>query len=483
MAYNTNTTTGPGFVYWDGSAWVLLGGAQEINDLSDAKTMSSSVFIGPVSGQNVTSTGTKNTAIGQASLIHVTSGNSNVALGFNAGYNVTTGKSNILIGGDINGVNTSSGSVSHELNIGNALYGTNIFSSPNEAHIGINTQSPDASSSLDISSTTSGLLIPRMTQTQRDAIGTPATSLMIYQTDNTQGFYYYDGATWHSFASSATPNAVSIDSLTDAKSDGSSLYLGNGAGNASSYPTGNTTVGISTGSSLSNNGIDNVFIGKDAGKVVTDGHANVFVGKNAGTAATTANDNIAIGKDALSALTTGTGNIMLSEGGGSITTGSDNIIIGIWPTNVSGAAVTNELNLNNTIYATSMRSSSVKVGIGNGNQTPNSTLDVKGSVSKSIVTKTADYTPTDQDYTILYTSNGPDLTLPSASSCKGRIYVVATTDFSSSTVKIRRGGSDNIIYKGTHTVLYIGATGSGDIQSYTLQSDGGSNWIVIAVVK
>jgi hypothetical protein len=198
---------------------------------------------------------------------------------------------------------------------------------------------------------------------------------------------------------------------------------------------------------------------------------------------TTANDNIAIGKDALSALTTGTGNIMLSEGGGSITTGSDNIIIGIWPTNVSGAAVTNELNLNNTIYATSMRSSSVKVGIGNGNQTPNSTLDVKGSVSKSIVTKTADYTPTDQDYTILYTSNGPDLTLPSANSCKGRIYVVATTDFSSSTVKIRRGGSDNIIYKGTNTVLYIGATGSGDIQSYTLQSDGGSNWIVIAVVK
>jgi hypothetical protein len=485
MAYNTNTTTGPGFVYWDGSAWVLLGGAQEINDLSDAKTMSSSVFIGPVSGQNVTSTGTKNTAIGQASLIHVTSGNSNVALGFNAGYNVTTGKSNILIGGDINGVNTSSGSVSHELNIGNALYGTNIFSSPNEAHIGINTQSPDASSSLDISSTTSGLLIPRMTQTQRDAIGTPATSLMIYQTDNTPGFYYYDGTTWHSFASSATPNAVSIDSLTDAKSDGSSLYLGNGAGNASSYPTGNTTVGISTGSSLSNSGVDNVFIGKDAGKVVTDGHANVFVGKNAGSAATTGSENIGIGKDVLNSLTTGSDNIMIGPGGGNIVSGDENIIIGVWQTTVPNVTNNAQLNLNNTICATGMRTASVKVGIGNNNNAPNSTLDVAGSVSKSIITKTADYTATDQDYTIFYTSNSHTLTLPSASSCKGRIYVVAAENTASGHITISRSGTDEIIYAYSNsgkTEAYVGHDPNTGIKisSLTFQSDGVSKWIVIA---
>ena len=36
---------------------------------------------------------------------------------------------------------------------------------------------------------------PRMTQTQRDAIASPATGLLIYQTDNTPGFYY-DGAAW-----------------------------------------------------------------------------------------------------------------------------------------------------------------------------------------------------------------------------------------------------------------------------------------------
>ncbi len=54
----------------------------------------------------------------------------------------------------------------------------------------------DASSMLDVKSTSAGMLIPRMTQTQRDAIGTPATSLLIYQTNNDPGYYYYDGSVW-----------------------------------------------------------------------------------------------------------------------------------------------------------------------------------------------------------------------------------------------------------------------------------------------
>jgi hypothetical protein len=64
------------------------------------------------------------------------------------------------------------------------------------AQVGINNDSPDASSALDITSTTAGLLIPRMTETQRDAISSVATGLMIYQTDGTVGFYYYNGSSW-----------------------------------------------------------------------------------------------------------------------------------------------------------------------------------------------------------------------------------------------------------------------------------------------
>lgn len=67
------------------------------------------------------------------------------------------------------------------------------------AQIGINTTTPDPSSVLDIDSSTGGLLIPRMTETERDAIVSPAEGLMIYQTDNTKGFYQFDGANWGLF--------------------------------------------------------------------------------------------------------------------------------------------------------------------------------------------------------------------------------------------------------------------------------------------
>ena len=64
------------------------------------------------------------------------------------------------------------------------------------AQVGINTENPDASAALDITSTTSGLLIPRMTEAQRDAVSSPSLGLMIYQTDGTAGFYYYNGSSW-----------------------------------------------------------------------------------------------------------------------------------------------------------------------------------------------------------------------------------------------------------------------------------------------
>ncbi len=62
---------------------------------------------------------------------------------------------------------------------------------------------PAASAMLDVSSTTMGALIPRMTSVQRTAIGAPATGLTVYDT-TTGSFWYFDGAVWQEILSGAS---------------------------------------------------------------------------------------------------------------------------------------------------------------------------------------------------------------------------------------------------------------------------------------
>jgi trimeric autotransporter adhesin len=59
--------------------------------------------------------------------------------------------------------------------------------------VGIGTQTPHASAMLDVRSTNKGLLIPRVTEVQKEAIANPATGLLVWQTDGTPGFYYNNG--------------------------------------------------------------------------------------------------------------------------------------------------------------------------------------------------------------------------------------------------------------------------------------------------
>ena len=64
-----------------------------------------------------------------------------------------------------------------------------------QAQTGIGTTTPHPSAALDVSSTNKGLLLPRLTQAQREAIGSPAPGLVVYQTDNAAGPYVYGGTT------------------------------------------------------------------------------------------------------------------------------------------------------------------------------------------------------------------------------------------------------------------------------------------------
>ncbi|MEI6765892.1 MAG: hypothetical protein WCM76_09645 [Bacteroidota bacterium] len=55
---------------------------------------------------------------------------------------------------------------------------------------------PDSSAMLDVTSTSKGLLIPRMTQVQRLAISNPAEGLTVFQTDDGCFYYFRNGLWW-----------------------------------------------------------------------------------------------------------------------------------------------------------------------------------------------------------------------------------------------------------------------------------------------
>ena len=70
------------------------------------------------------------------------------------------------------------------------------------AQVGIGTATPAASAQLDVSSTTKGLLPPRMTTTQRDAIASPAAGLIIFNT-TTNGVEIKTSLGWISLSASS----------------------------------------------------------------------------------------------------------------------------------------------------------------------------------------------------------------------------------------------------------------------------------------
>ena len=87
------------------------------------------------------------------------------------------------------------------------------------AQIGVGTNSPSKSAVLDLTSTTKGLLTPRMTTLQRNAIASPALGLLVYNTD-AASFNTYNGSTlgWQDFTAryktvTSTSNATTTSSL------------------------------------------------------------------------------------------------------------------------------------------------------------------------------------------------------------------------------------------------------------------------------
>lgn len=125
------------------------------------------------------------------------------------------------------------------------------------AQVGIGTTNPNASAALDVSATDKGLLVPRLTHTQRESLANPATGLLVIQTDEPAGFYYNAGTP-------AIPNWLNLSTYTLQQNintngkyisgDGTKTGIqvgGNGLVVATGYYTGaNTNITQSTGAQM-----------------------------------------------------------------------------------------------------------------------------------------------------------------------------------------------------------------------------------------
>lgn len=112
------------------------------------------------------------------------------------------------------------------------------------AQVGVNNPNPDPSAMLDITANNRGLLIPRLTTPQRDAISAPGRSLLVF--DTTDGkFYFYDGGQWY-----ALNELVRIAGSNDVSLPTGNLTIG---GNITS--TGNVSSGGLNVSGFANNAL------------------------------------------------------------------------------------------------------------------------------------------------------------------------------------------------------------------------------------
>ena len=157
-------------------------------------------------------------------------------------------------------------------------------------NVGIGTTTPDPSAKIEISSQKKGMLIPRMTMNLRDAITSPATGLLIYQTDNTPGFYYYNGTAWTAISGSGATGGWNLTG--NGGTNPATNFLGTTDNQPLNFRINNTRSGF-----LGTNG--NIFWGKGSGNGNTTGLRNIGIGSGALFSNTTENDMVAIGDSAL----------------------------------------------------------------------------------------------------------------------------------------------------------------------------------------
>jgi hypothetical protein len=100
------------------------------------------------------------------------------------------------------------------------------------AQIGIGTTSPAPSAALEITSLNNnkGILIPRLTDTQKNGISNPSEGLLIFQTSAPSGFYFFTNGAWKLMLSEITGKDLSSNDYTTAEKTKLAAIIGTNTG-------------------------------------------------------------------------------------------------------------------------------------------------------------------------------------------------------------------------------------------------------------
>lgn len=230
------------------------------------------------------------------------------------------------------------------------------FAQKERANVGIGTTQPDESAVLDIKSSTKGVLMPRMSLQERNAIQNPANGLIVYQTDMLSGFYFYDGKNWKPLTAANSVAGVDGDWTLTGNAAVSGNFIGTTNGTPLEFRFNNVRVGI-----LSNT---QTFLGQAAGISNTTGQDNLGIGVNALTTNTTGSLNVAVGVNALRDNTSGNWNSAMGLGSLIVnTTGSYNLAIGGYSLSKNTTGISNMALGVNTLYNATAGNRNVAIGV------------------------------------------------------------------------------------------------------------------------
>ena len=181
--------------------------------------------------------------------------------------------------------------------------------------VGIGTETPDLSAILEIVSpgNNKGVLLPRLTSVQKSNISSPTDGLLLYQSDEVNGFYVYKNGGWEWLVSSVNSlthmddrNNIALGSKIASSSANNSIAIGS---NTLSSTTGNHNIAIGTSVLFSNtSGNNNIGVGTQALFSNTTGANNIATGYKAFYSNTTGNNNTTLGYTTLYSNTTASNN-------------------------------------------------------------------------------------------------------------------------------------------------------------------------------